>query len=134
MKTTQNARIFLCWTAALLVAACGPPPGSVCDDSNNPCGGALSCVHGICQQASCGDDLRNGGETGVDCGGPCPRKCADGVACGGARDCASGICAGGLCVSTACSNGVRDGDETDVDCGGSCPARCGFGRACASGT
>src|SRR4051812_1776748 len=129
----RMCRARLWWIAALLLAACGPPPGSICDDTNNPCAGSLSCIRGICQEASCGDSVRNGGETGVDCGGACPRKCPDGIGCAAAADCASGICAAGACASSSCSNGIRDGDEADVDCGGSCPAKCGFGEKCTSG-
>jgi hypothetical protein len=47
--------------------------------------------------SSCTDGIKNGQETGVDCGGPtCP-------AC------------------PTCSDGVQNGNETGVDCGGSCP-------------
>ncbi|MEZ5007731.1 MAG: M43 family zinc metalloprotease [Chitinophagales bacterium] len=49
---------------------------------------------------TCTDGVRNGGETGIDCGGPC-----------------------GPCGQT-CDNGIKDGDETGVDCGGSCPNAC----------
>jgi hypothetical protein len=43
------------------------------------------------------DGMQNGGETGVDCGGPCP-------AC------------------PTCMDGMQNGGETGVDCGGPCPA------------
>ena len=53
---------------------------------------------GICQPRppTCLDGLRNNGENGIDCGGPC-KSC------------------------TSCNDGVRNGDETGIDCGGSCP-------------
>jgi uncharacterized repeat protein (TIGR03806 family) len=47
--------------------------------------------------SSCTDGVRNGTETGIDCGGSCP-------AC------------------PTCTDGVRNGTETGVDCGGSCSA------------
>ena len=52
---------------------------------------------------SCSDGVQNQGETGIDCGGPCP-------ACG---------------TPPSCSDGIQNGDETGIDCGGSCPDSCG---------
>lgn len=51
-------------------------------------------------EPTCDDGIKNGGETGIDCGGPC-------APCG-----------------QTCDNGLKDGDETGVDCGGSCPNAC----------
>jgi len=45
---------------------------------------------------SCTDGIKNGNETGIDCGGSCP-------AC------------------PTCSDGLKNGNEIEVDCGGSCP-------------
>jgi len=42
------------------------------------CGSNSLCCSGMCQgtcQASCTDGVRNQGEYGVDCGGPCPNNC-----------------------------------------------------------
>lgn len=64
----------------------GGSPGSV----NQNCGNTPTCTDGI----------MNGGETGVDCGGP---NCTP-------------------CVT--CNDGIMNGDETGVDCGGSCPNVC----------
>src|SRR5690606_34810781 len=47
--------------------------------------------------ATCDDGVQNQGETGVDCGGPCP-------AC------------------PTCDDGIQNQGETGVDCGGPCPA------------
>nr|CEL65316.1 TPA: sushi domain (scr repeat) domain-containing protein [Neospora caninum Liverpool] len=55
-----------------------------------------------CPKPTCADGVRNGDETGVDCGGSCPKKCP------------------------SCFNGMRDGDEEDVDCGGSVCEPCEF--------
>ncbi|WP_084050434.1 GEVED domain-containing protein [Aquimarina macrocephali] len=49
---------------------------------------------------TCSDNIQNGNETGVDCGGSC-------------SPCDTGA---------TCSDGVQNGNETGVDCGGSCPA------------
>lgn len=130
----MSLRSILACAFLLLLAGCGASPASICDDANNPCGAGLSCIRGTCLEATCGDGVRNGAETGVDCGGSCPQRCANGIACAAARDCTSGICLDGACAASACSNGLKDGDETDVDCGGSCPAKCGFGAGCNGAT
>lgn len=51
-------------------------------------------------EPTCDDGIKNGDETGIDCGGSC-------APCG-----------------QTCDNGVKDGDETGIDCGGSCPTNC----------
>ena len=52
----------------------------------NPCNGI------------CSDGIQNQGETGVDCGGPCP-----------------------ACPEETCNDNIQNQDETSVDCGGICP-------------
>jgi hypothetical protein len=49
--------------------------------------------------ATCTDGVQNQGETGVDCGGPCP-----------------------ACPS--CTDGIQNQGETGIDCGGPCPNSC----------
>jgi hypothetical protein len=75
--------------------------------------------------ATCTDGIRNGTETGVDCGGscaPCPTTptCTDGIRNGTE----TGVDCGGSCApcptTPTCSDGIRNGTETGVDCGGSC--------------
>lgn len=39
--------------------------------------------------SSCTDNIKNGAETDVDCGGTCPNKCGDGLGCSVSTDCAS---------------------------------------------
>ncbi len=51
---------------------------------------------------SCEDGKQNQGETGIDCGGPCP-NCE---------------------YMRTCSDGIQNGEELGVDCGGPCPAAC----------
>ncbi|RMF54325.1 hypothetical protein D6745_05680 [Candidatus Woesearchaeota archaeon] len=46
-------------------------------------------------KATCVDGIKNQGEEGIDCGGPCP-----------------------ACPS--CDNGIKDQNETGIDCGGVC--------------
>ena len=77
---------------------------------------------------ACDDGIRNGGETAVDCGGPCPvcppaPTCTDGVRNGGETgvDCGGPTCPACPVLPT-CTDGVRNGGETGVDCGGpTCP-------------
>jgi cysteine-rich repeat protein len=100
-----------------------------------PCATGTSCTppRNACLAPSCNDQVANGGESDVDCGGggACPR-CGPGLACLGNADCQSGaICRSGTCQSS-CPDTVRNGNETDVDCGGGggCPT-CANGRRCA---
>jgi len=57
---------------------------------------------------TCTDGVKNGTETGVDCGGSCPNACS---------------------ATPTCSDGIQNGSETGVDCGGSCTA-CPTGGTC----
>ncbi len=74
---------------------------------------------GLLQQ-SCFDGVASGGETSVDCGGPCPpcASCSDGVQNQGEVfvDC------GGPCPACpSCFDGIQNQGETGIDCGGPCP-------------
>jgi hypothetical protein len=82
----------------------------------------------------CGNGVKDGTETDVDCGGDCA-PCATGKRCATGTDCQSGSCLNQVCVAlgAGCSDGVKDGSETDVDCGGSC-APCASGLACLRAT
>jgi hypothetical protein len=86
------------------------------------------CLSNQCVAVSCDDDVTNGNETDVDCGGSC-LPCADGLACGLPADCRSKVCTAQVCQVPACDDGVANGSETDVDCGGSCGV-CAPGAAC----
>jgi hypothetical protein len=79
---------------------------------------------------NCGDNMVNGEETDVDCGGRICTPCNAGKHCAVDKDCRSKICAAGVCATAGCSDGVLNGSESDVDCGGpDCPA-CGDARVC----
>ncbi|MBI3179003.1 MAG: hypothetical protein HYZ27_05040, partial [Deltaproteobacteria bacterium] len=70
-------------------------------------------VHGD-GDVTCTDGIKNGDETGVDCGGPtCTTRCGVGQTCSGNSDCASGVCgSGGTCeVAAGCNNGTLDAGE-----------------------
>ena len=81
----------------------------------------------------CTDQIRNGEETDIDCGGTCG-KCDLGGRCGADADCDEGTCKGGTCAPLPCANGVQDGEETDVDCGGDTCRKCAGGRTCEAAT
>ncbi len=82
---------------------------------------------------SCSDGVQDGGETGVDCGGPCA-ACAGAGGCTDGRECASGVCTDGTCAAPSCSDGVQNGDEQGVDCGGATCDPCAIGGGCVSGS
>jgi hypothetical protein len=89
----------------------------------------------------CYDQVQNGTETDVDCGGDCA-GCTLGQACVTNADCGIGAGCdapnGGctcdantrLCVYNHCFDSKLDGDETGVDCGGSVCTGCGPGEPC----
>jgi len=52
-----------------------------------------------CGAATCSDGIQNQGETGIDCGGPCP-----------------------ACAAPTCSDGIQNQGELGIDCGGPCTA------------
>jgi len=55
-----------------------------------------SCSEKIDNTGTCSDGIKNQGEQGVDCGGPCQNVCP------------------------SCADGIRNQGETAVDCGGPC--------------
>lgn len=86
------------------------------------CGVAANCASGVCGSVthtctapSCTDGVKNGVETGMDCGGgggalACPR-CSLGTACSAGSDCTSGICTNSVCAQV---NGCDLGNATDL--------------------
>lgn len=82
----------------------------------------------------CNDQIANGDETGIDCGGTCSTKCEIGGGCKTDADCDDALCTGAVCTAKPCDNGVQDGQETDVDCGGGTCRACSGGRKCVADT
>jgi len=80
---------------------------------------------------TCSDNVKNGDETDVDCGGSSCTQCAVGRLCATGSDCQTGSCSAGRCQQATCTDMIENGAETDVDCGGptSCP-RCGTAKGC----
>jgi hypothetical protein len=56
------------------------------------------CVATACQQPKCDDQVKDGSETDIDCGGQTCPKCAVGKTCLVGSDCTSGSCNGGVCL------------------------------------
>lgn len=74
-----------------------------------------------CSTATCSDLIQNQGETGVDCGGPCPAcpvSCSDLIQNQGE----TGVDCGGPCpaVCPTCNDLTQNQGETGIDCGGPC--------------
>lgn len=116
----------------VVVPACFNPEPAPIDDGTDTEGPDLTTTGGDeTAGVSCGNGVRDGDETDVDCGGPTCDACGTGQGCVEASDCASMTCDAGACVEPTCTDAVMNGLETDVDCGGgACPA-CSDGQGCA---
>jgi hypothetical protein len=89
------------------------------------------CTDGRCAERSCFDQVKNGTEGDIDCGGDCAARCKDGRSCIEMSDCASGVCKTGICAEPTCGDGVMNGLESGPDCGGAtCTNRCEIGVGC----
>lgn len=73
--------------------------GLTCGTAPDGCGGTLNC----------NDNIKNGTETDVDCGGGfgCTVKCANGDLCVAASNCVNNFCADGVCCNNACNTSCR---------------------------
>jgi cellulase/cellobiase CelA1 len=56
---------------------------------------------------TCTDGLRNGTETGIDCGGSCTTRCANGTPCVVNADCSSNACVSSVCQAAGGSLTAR---------------------------
>lgn len=113
--------------------------GSLCDacEEGAACVVASDCKSRVCDLAtatclppSCEDDVRNGSELAIDCGGGCP-GCPVDSPCQTDADCESNSCVDDICAAPTCVDERKNQDEADVDCGGSCEG-CGYGKSCES--
>lgn len=120
--------------------SCAQDGGQKCDTTGtcveclangdcNPSTEECNLVTKSCSPTACFNDVVDGDESDVDCGGSCGSNCAAGKLCGGPADCASSVCTTGTCVAPLCNDLVQNGTETDVDCGGSC-APCNANDSC----
>lgn len=93
---------------AIAGTICSENGGFVCDGagecveciSSATCPVGAVCSGGACVSPTCTDNVLNGNEVDVDCGGPDCGKCDVGKVCGLFEDCKSGLCVKGICAST----------------------------------
>jgi hypothetical protein len=113
---------------------CGGPDCAPCDDVKL-CDQTTDCVSAVCSvkpgevlktcHHDCADGVKNGTETGPDCGGAvCGPRCSVGKGCLVPTDCKSSVCKEGLCQTATCTDGVKNATELGVDCGPDCPQAC----------
>ncbi|MDI1437536.1 hypothetical protein [Polyangium sorediatum] len=81
---------------------CAPCAAGLKCALRSDCEGDGQCIGNpkICQAPTCSDNIKNGDETGLDCGGSCPNKCGPGMdgGCHLPSDCAAGLsCKKGKC-------------------------------------
>ncbi len=68
-------------------------------ETSDDCETTDSCVMRVCMQPACNDNLKNGNETDVDCGGSPCGGCGIGKACSGSTNCGNGLlCDMGKCA------------------------------------
>jgi hypothetical protein len=126
---------------ACIPKTCGADACGVVPDG---CGGVLTCgvcdgglcMANRCLPATCGDALKNGDETDVDCGGPTCPACARTKLCQAGRDCESGdVCDQQVCSAcreaSQCASGQLCTQGRCVDC--TTTAECGANAACVTG-
>jgi hypothetical protein len=117
--------------------------GGSCEDDcevNQRCQTADDCIEKVCRRddeddarvckaPTCDDQVKNGSETAIDCGGDCDQKCAIDDTCLAHADCISNSC-GGVCLAPTCADGRLNQTETDADCGGEECESCSSGQQC----
>lgn len=97
---------------------------------NNP-----TCVNNSC--ISCSDGVKNGGETGVDCGGadcaPCSMGCTSDADCAMGMYCVDGVCCNTPCTEDckACNLAGKVGTCSTLSKGTEDPGVCEMTKACA---
>lgn len=104
-----------------------------CGDCGNVCGSGKVCQKGKCvnenskkgtssnnngintnNKATCNDNIKNGKETDIDCGGSSCSACSDGKNCSKNSDCSSGLCNNGICqASSEQSVAAQAGSESN---------------------
>ena len=121
---------------------CGVGKPKACADGA-ACQQDLDCATDVCEARVCKprptnvhtDGRRNGGETGVDCGGSAlpDKPCAGGERCKESNDCQS-TCGNGRCAVPGATDGKKNRGESDIDCGGPEAPACKRGKTCTANT
>ncbi|AWV88584.1 hypothetical protein [Bradymonas sediminis] len=135
---SNSKQALLAKIIGILCIAFGLAMGSGCSDSgaDSGVGDAQSDVSPVgdaeadsSPQATCEDGVKNGSETGVDCGGgECP-ACSQGLGCAVAQDCESGVCEEGVCAPVSCEvSGCSRAGETCYH--GACVRACATAGDC----
>src|SRR3954465_13817997 len=94
--------------------------------------GVASCGQKTSMFPNCGDNVRNGEETDIDCGGRICTPCNTAKHCAADSDCRSKLCnSDGVCSAATCDDGVFNGSESARDCGAPDCAPCSNDRICA---
>ena len=156
--TNADCASKVCNTGAHLCLAPTATDGALNEDETDiDCGGKIAkacdvdkkcllggdCTTGVCKDTGGGltcqtptstDGVKNGNETGVDCGNTGNPTCANGHGCTVRADCTNLYCKAGTCTAPAPADGVKNGTETDVDCGGTSGKTCAVTKACLAGT
>jgi hypothetical protein len=138
-----------CGSGQCNMTACAAPAGKTCGvgapipkcNDGDACELDKDCTSGFCSGNTCAipaagshaDGQKNGGETGIDCGGSVKdmQPCPDGQGCIDSTDCV-GTCTAGICGPISHMDGKKNLDETDVDCGGATAPKCVDGKDCAA--
>jgi hypothetical protein len=126
---------------ALVVGGCnvvlGLQPATL-DDPDAASGSSTATATSATGGATCSDGMKDGAETGKDCGGGTCSPCPNGGGCVVGPDCESKVCVGGTCLPPSCIDHIKNGSESDVDCGGALGksgcALCVNGKTCNDGT
>src|SRR5207237_2709433 len=89
---------------------------------------------------TCNDAIKNGAETGVDCGGGSCPPCANGQPCNVNVDCQSSLCQFGVCQpggcppgTTLCAGTCVNLQSNALNCG-ACGTGCANNQTCINGT
>ena len=103
-------------------------------------------AHEAAAAPTCTDGIKNGTETGIDCGGGTCPACADALGCKVSTDCESGVCTSNRCAAPACGPTCPDGNACGAsgDCASqvckagvcaapACAPNCALTKACGSG-
>ncbi len=103
------------FAASASSSPCGPGGCALECTESLDCPGQI-CRRNVCVPSTCANQMQDGSETDVDCGGACA-PCFSGSGCQIADDCLSDQCDGDQCVATLSASGFVSCARHE-DCGG----------------